>query len=1236
MQREDRTRIHAVFCTLFIALFITGSAASATSLELEPNADLGPPTITVLEEDAGGLQLQIDLPALALESYEIEGARYHSFAIEGGELQGLPGEPALPIFTRFVSIPATAGTELRIVSIEEETRTNLHLLPMQDEEEALFAIDRELYGRDAFLGGEAVTIGAPAIMRDLRVVALTFHPVRFNPVRDEVRIARRVVVEVKHAGLDLRNAKVRASQAPSEFMESLYRSTVVNYARTGEESGTLGNWLIISRDNAQVIDILQPLIEWRERMGYHVEHATTAVTGTSTTSIKNYIQDAYNGDYPPDFIVMVGDVGGSFPLPTFYEDYSGYHGEGDHGYVELEGNDMLPDACTGRLSAEDTTTLERIVNKIIGYESTPYMEDTSWFTRAVLTGDPIDSGPSCVYIQQWLKDHLRDIGYTQIDTIFTEPFRSVSVNRINQGCTFYGYRGIYGMSGISSGDISALQNGWKLAFAINLTCDTGSWAHGTSRNEAWLRAGVGTTTATGGIGSIGTATIGTHTRYNNSFYTGSTYGLFWEGHQCIGMAHARGKIEMYNNFFEHEPDTAHWYCYWNTLMGDPATVIWTDVPEELTVLYSSEVPLGANVVTISVADDRDAPVENAWVHLYQEGVFSRGGRTDAAGLVTIPIDDSNAGTVQVTVTGRNLYPHQGSLTIAQADRYVGLASCNINDSAGNGDGELNPGEEVGLIIALRNYGPLTASGVVLTASCADPYVGWIGTPSLSYGTITGYNVVQPPAALMMRLYQGCPTGHVVQIDLEITAGADLWHSLVTIPVTGQKLVYSAHELGGVGTRLDPGESGSLIVELENTGDLNAEGPIQAMLSSTSYGVEVIDPHGTYGAIPGGGSGSNVSDPFTVSSPADWIPGQQIELRLDLVDNAGVRQTTLLALTVGTADSHDPTGPDAYGYYAYDHTDTSYPDAPTYDWVEINPNSGGPGTSVGLGDYGYREDDSRTLTLPFTFRYYGQDYDVITVCSNGWISMGQTYQVTFSNYAMPCAFAPPNCIGAFWDDLYQSGSGQVYYWHDESEHRFIVSWDNVRRRRGWWQYDPEAFEIILLDPAHYPTRSGDGEILMQFEVVNNTDYEGMYATCGIQNADHTDGVMFAYFNSGPATAADLDDDLAVKFTTQAPGFSHAEGLSGVNAHLSLAAGPNPWSAATNIHFNLPHAADVALRVLDMNGRCVRTLSTGALPAGPQMLRWSGSDDAGTALPAGIYLLQLRAGTEELTRRTVLIR
>ncbi len=1250
MDRKIHIRVPMAIFVLLASLLILIPqivlADAPSILALSEGAALDPPTMSVLAEDEQGVHLVIDLPALSLESYQVEGTTFQSLAMSGGQLAGQPGEPALPVFTRFVAIPATSGVGLRVVSVEEETYSGLHLLPMQAEESSTFALDRGLYARDEFLGDEPVTVGAPVILRDLRVVPLTFHPVRFNPQRDEVRVVRRIEVAVDHVGLDARNTKTRATTAPSELMQNLYASAVVNYGEAGQRGQSdrphRGTWLIISPDNAQVTSLLQPLIAWRQRMGFNVVYVTTAQTGTSSTSIKNWIQQAYNTwEYPPEYIVLVGDVSGTIGLPTFYENLSSCQGEGDHPYVQLEGNDLAPDAFIGRLSVDSYTTLERVVNKIISYESQPFMQSTAWFTRATLTGDPIDSGPTCVHIQQWLKERLRQVGYAQIDTVFNEPFRSQTIAKLNQGNSFYGYRGIYGMSGVTAGDISSLQNGSQLTFAINLTCDTGSWASGTSRSEAWLRGGSGSSTLTGGIGSIGTATTCTHTCYNNCFYAGATYGLFWNDHHCIGMAHARGKIQLVLDYNETMPTYATRYCYWNTLIGDPATVMWTGVPQALTVDYPATVPLGSSEVSVSVSGPGGAAVPGAWVHLYRDGVLSQGGLTDELGRITLPIEATTAGTVLVTVTGTNLYAHRGSFEIQEVDRFVGLEGYTIDDDAtapshGNGDGVLNPGEEIALTVALHNFGVQQAQNVILTASSEDPLVGWASPATIHYGAIGGHQTVQGPSPLVLRLFGGCEAGHIVRIALVITSGTDTWEALLAIPVSGQELVYHAHTLGGVGALLDPGESGTITIEIENTGSLAAQGPIQAMLASDDYAVEVIDPHGTYGTIAPGATATNSGDAFGIRSPAGCIP-TLANLRVVLVDAQGVRQTAPLVLTVGTADSHDPTGPDAYGYYAYDHTDTDYEEAPSYHWIDINPNSGGPGAFVGLTDMGDNQDDSRTLDLPFTFRYYGQDFDRVTICSNGWLSLGQTYQVTFANYAMPSPWAPAYTIAAFWDDLYQStsNSGRVCYWYDESDHRYIVAWDNVRRRIDYWHTYTESFEIILYDPAYYPTATGDGEILMQFETVNNQDEEGMYATCGIQNGDQTTGLTFNYFNRRPATAANLADGLAVKFTTGAPNWSSA-GDRPVPTRLALHSGPTPWSNATTIRFDLPQAADVTLRVLDLNGRTVRLLARGAVPAGSRAVTWSGADDQGAPLPAGIYLLRLQAGDGQITRRTVLVR
>ena len=81
--------------------------------------------------------------------------------------------------------------------------------------------------------------------------------------------------------------------------------------------------------------------------GYDVTLVSTDETGNSTSSIKNYIENAYySWDNPPEYLCLVGDADGSVSVPTY--DVSagagsgGAHGESDYPYTLIEGDDYYP------------------------------------------------------------------------------------------------------------------------------------------------------------------------------------------------------------------------------------------------------------------------------------------------------------------------------------------------------------------------------------------------------------------------------------------------------------------------------------------------------------------------------------------------------------------------------------------------------------------------------------------------------------------------------------------------------------------------------------------------------------------------------------------------------------------------------------------------------------------------------------------------------------------------------
>jgi hypothetical protein len=90
--------------------------------------------------------------------------------------------------------------------------------------------------------------------------------------------------------------------------------------------------------------------------------------------------------------------------------------------------------------------------------------------------------------------------------------------------------------------------------------------------------------------------------------------------------------------------------------------------------------------------------------------------------------------------------------------------------------------------------------------------------------------------------------------------------------------------------------------------------------------------------------------------------------------------------------------------------------------------------------------------------------------------------------------------------------------------------------------------------------------------------------------------------------------------------------GVNAGVvprfrMLSAAPNPAHDGVRMAFALPAAAVVSADVFDLGGRRVRSLGARLLAPGTQSLEWDSRDNAGAAVPAGLYFVRVRAGGAE---------
>jgi photosystem II stability/assembly factor-like uncharacterized protein len=81
-------------------------------------------------------------------------------------------------------------------------------------------------------------------------------------------------------------------------------------------------------------------------------------------------------------------------------------------------------------------------------------------------------------------------------------------------------------------------------------------------------------------------------------------------------------------------------------------------------------------------------------------------------------------------------------------------------------------------------------------------------------------------------------------------------------------------------------------------------------------------------------------------------------------------------------------------------------------------------------------------------------------------------------------------------------------------------------------------------------------------------------------------------------------------------------------------PNPSRGEVNVTLAAPVGSEVTVTVYDLLGRPVRSLTVSAVGGGEQVeLQWDGRDEAGSVVPAGVYVITLSA-TDERVSRTVL--
>lgn len=161
--------------------------------------------------------------------------------------------------------------------------------------------------------------------------------------------------------------------------------------------------------------------------------------------------------------------------------------------------------------------------------------------------------------------------------------------------------------------------------------------------------------------------------------------------------------------------------------------------------------------------------------------------------------------------------------------------------------------------------------------------------------------------------------------------------------------------------------------------------------------------------------------------------------------------------------------------------------------------------------------------------------------------------------------------------------------------------------------------------------------------NDFTYDGWTWSIGISDTTAAGGEVS---DVTPPASAVLGEDPCVCWKTHTGSvwslrFDALWLLSGIdvpddNVISLLDASPAVFTNQTDISYSLSGGQNITLDIYDALGRSVKTLASGAKPAGSHSVTWNGENDKGEPLSSGIYFCVLKAGNNKTSKKITLIK
>jgi gingipain R len=636
-------------------------------MPFDPGTGYGSPVVESVDMMQNDTIFTLKIPGMSVESEQNEHGDFSRLELPGHGWLMETGSPQIPAIRKNIIVPVGAVIDLEVDVYSVVEYGNFDIWPAQpsykrSEQEPPFTINSEIYDENAFFPVQWARVSNDAHLRDFRYVTVDLYPVRVNPVTGELMAAREMIVRVIS---DEKEWSYPEAVFPS--FHSIYQNNFVNFDLLDLGQRTTPEPMLIICHDA-FISNMSSFIEWKTKRGIDVTLVSSTVTGTSSSAIYSYIQNVWSTWNPkPVYIILVGDAPQLQPLSGI-----GYCAS-DSKFTLLEGGDKVPDVFISRLSAGNTTDLNAQLDKILEYEVSPPEGYGGW----------LDSFSGLASNEGWNpsdEEYSREIearffarnSDADADRIYQRLGHGATQirNAVNQGRFWLSYFGhgsgtSWSAPSFTNTNVNALTNGSYTPFIMDVSCSNG-YFNGSSDcfAERWMK--------NSGKGAVGIYSSSTVTAWHEPArlawgvtysVTGNSNGSIPGGNYILGQMALDGILYMYSIYGtgSNTEEVMNQYV----LFGDCSLMFRFDATSTLSVIHPGTISTGPGTFSVSVSSNL-SPVENAVVSLYKDDDIHDVSLTDSDGVADLEISPATSGVMIVTVSGKNLEPHESLVTVSSA------------------------------------------------------------------------------------------------------------------------------------------------------------------------------------------------------------------------------------------------------------------------------------------------------------------------------------------------------------------------------------------------------------------------------------------------------------------------------------------------------------------------------------------------------------------------------------------